>query len=51
MKIEKEININVEWDGVKYEMNIAPIINALLAFLTKLMDAYLPKEFDEILGE
>lgn len=50
MQIEKDININVEWDGTEYEMNIAPIINAILAFLTKLMNAYLPEEFDEILG-
>ena len=51
MQIEKEVNINVSWDGQEYSMNIAPILNALLAFLTKLMNAYLPEEFDEILGE
>ncbi len=51
MKLEKDVNVKVSWDGEDYEMNITPIINALLAFLTKLLNAYLPEEFDEILGE
>lgn len=51
MEIKKPVEIEVTWDGQSYKMDIAPIINAILAFLTKLMNAYLPEEFDEILGE
>ena len=51
MRLEKDLDIKVSWGGEEYTMNIAPIINAVLRFLTKLMDAYLPEEFDEILGE
>ena len=51
MRLEKALDIKVSWGGEEYTMDIAPIINAVLAFLTKLMNAYLPEEFNEILGE
>lgn len=50
MQIEREINIDVSYGEETYQMNITPILNALLAFLTKIFNAYLPEEFDEVLG-
>ena len=45
MKIEREIIVTLG----DHEIDITGILNTFLGFLTKLLEAYLPEEFDEIL--
>lgn len=47
MKLDKPVNVTVG----DYTFDIAPILNVLFAFVGKILDMYLPEEFNEILGE
>lgn len=48
-QIEKEINVDFEWEGEAYSMNITPILNKLIAFVLAILDAYLPEDVKEVL--
>ncbi len=47
MKLEKPVNVTLG----DYTVDIAPILNALINFVMKILEAHLPEEFNEILGE
>lgn len=48
-EITKEINVDFTWQDKAYTVDIAPILNAIIAFVSKILEIYLPEDIQSAL--